>query len=417
MLAPISLEFFTMLPRSFPAFFLCLLLTPLAAPRLASSQDISFDREALFTEVSSLIQKNFYDPKLRGLDWPAIENQYRPMAHSAADRDAFAKIINQLLANLKTSHTAYFSKNDPKRYQILGVFESLAEPDESDRWEYDGIGVDVESRDGKTFLRSVYDGLPAHKAGLLYGDEILSVDGTPFHPILSFAGKSAKEVLIKYRRQEDAPPREVVVNVERLDGRTLFLRALEASVSIHERHGRKIGYLHAWSYAGAKYQERIRHHLIGGNLKDCDAVILDLRDGWGGASFEYLDLFRPSILEMKSTARNGDVYQSKGAWNKPVALLVNARTTSGKEVFTYGFKKLGLGKVIGEPTAGAVVAGSPKLLSNGDVLYLAVADVQIDGKRLEGAGVAPDIAIPRPLPYAGGADPQREKALDILSGK
>jgi carboxyl-terminal processing protease len=46
------------------------------------------------------------------------------------------------------------------------------------------------------------------------------------------------------------------------------------------------------------------------------------------------------------------------------------------------------------------------------VLYLAVKDVLVDGERLEGVGVSPDIAVPDRLEYAAGADPQLERAID-----
>lgn len=39
--------------------------------------------------------------------------------------------------------------------------------------------------------------------------------------------------------------------------------------------------------------------------------------------------------------------------------------------------------------------------------------MRIDGERLEGVGVQPDVAVPVPLPYADGADPQLERALDM----
>ena len=38
----------------------------------------------------------------------------------------------------------------------------------------------------------------------------------------------------------------------------------------------------------------------------------------------------------------------------------------------------------------------------------------VDGVRLEGVGVPPDVEVEIELPYAGGADPQLEAALDVL---
>ena len=75
----------------------------------------------------------------------------------------------------------------------------------------------------------------------------------------------------------------------------------------------------------------------------------------------------------------------------------------------------GVGPVVGTRTAGAVVGGSPTVIRPGMLLYIAVLDVLIDGERLEGRGVEPDIAVPFELPYANGADPQLDAALEALT--
>jgi carboxyl-terminal processing protease len=50
-------------------------------------------------------------------------------------------------------------------------------------------------------------------------------------------------------------------------------------------------------------------------------------------------------------------------------------------------------------------------MQDGSLLYLAVADVLVDGERLEGKGVTPDISVSFPLAYAQGADPQKAQAI------
>jgi carboxyl-terminal processing protease len=56
-------------------------------------------------------------------------------------------------------------------------------------------------------------------------------------------------------------------------------------------------------------------------------------------------------------------------------------------------------------------------MPGGNLLYVAVSGLEVDGEVLEGLGVAPDIEVTRPLPYARGADPVLEKAIAILAGK
>jgi hypothetical protein len=50
---------------------------------------------------------------------------------------------------------------------------------------------------------------------------------------------------------------------------------------------------------------------------------------------------------------------------KPVAMLVNGGTRSGKEILAYGFKKYRLGEIIGSRTEGAVLAATAFLIGGG----------------------------------------------------
>jgi carboxyl-terminal processing protease len=46
-----------------------------------------------------------------------------------------------------------------------------------------------------------------------------------------------------------------------------------------------------------------------------------------------------------------------------------------------------------------------------------MSESRVDGERLEGRGVAPDIEVPFDFRYAAGRDPQLERALEVLSGQ
>ena len=67
--------------------------------------------------------------------------------------------------------------------------------------------------------------------------------------------------------------------------------------------------------------------------------------------------------------------------------------------------------LVGDRTAGAVLAGTPRPLADGSVLYVAVGNVLVDGEQVEGIGVEPDVKVPRKLPYAAGKDEQIEAAV------
>jgi len=192
----------------------------------------------------------------------------------------------------------------------------------------------------------------------------------------------------------------------------MFLEGLEASARLVQSHGRRIGYVHVWCYAGYAYQRALERLLSAGTLKDADALIWDLRDGWGGAVPECLDLFNPRAPTMQVTDRNGVSEFEDVKWRKPVAMLINGGTRSGKEVLAYGFKKYRLGEVIGTRTEGAVL-GATVFLIGGGLLLLAVDDVRVDGERLEGA--APTIKVQAGSIYGAPGDPQLDRAVAILS--
>ena len=374
------------------------------------AETLEFDPRAVFDEVVQHVQTHFYRPEAINDAWRAHVQRLRPQVTRVTSRDDLAAVLNELLATLNASHTHYFSTNHPKRYQLLGVFNAMFEQDRTDLFVYPGIGIDTRTIDDQTVITAVFDGFAADEAGLRYGDRILHVDGRPFRGVRSFA-KTDGPVVLDIARGESR--RQVTIQPEPLDGRTMFATALTDSVRVMDVGSRRIGYLHVWSYAGQKYQDLVRSELLWGQLAECDAVVIDLRDGWGGADLNYLNLFRPPIATVQGTSRDGASNSYTGVWERPVAVLTNGGSTSGKELFTYGFRKLKLGTVVGETTAGAVLAGRIFLLSNGDVLYLAVSSVAVDGRVLEGVGVEPDVHVPRAWDAAD--DPQLNAAIRELT--
>ena len=390
---------------------------------LFATSAVAQDRLVLFDEVTATVEEQFFDPSLNGLDWKAAAAEHRARVTADMDRETFAAEVNALLGRLEASHTMYLTKDSPKWYQLSGVFlqggAEIAEkmvPYLSDGAPlYAGIGVFTANRPTGWFVTGVFDGHPAEKAGILLGDRIVSVGDEPYHPIHSFAGREGTQVRVSVERR----PGEVLdltATPAMLNGITMFREAMAESARIFEQGGARVGYMHAWSYAGKAYQEILRNAVLFGELKDADALVLDVRGGWGGASPDYLGLFAKRGIEVTGIRRDGSSFSFGSGWTKPVVLLVDEGTTSGKELLAYGFRALGIGPIVGERTAGAVLAGRFNVLSDGSLLYLAVNDVRVDGVRLEGRGVAPDVEVPFDPAYAAGTDPQLDKAVEVAAG-
>lgn len=377
----------------------------------------------VFEEVWQLVYENFYDPTFNNLNWNEVKKKYTPLAKAAESIEVASVIINNMLAELNTSHTHFYTKFDPEYYQLLDIFKSgplgkqikALFPD--GKISYPGIGIITTNINGTIFIKGVLEGSPADKAGLKVGYRIISVNGERYHPVKPFLNNVGKEISVKVQYASNPnSTKDIQVIPKNIIASELFFEAMKHSMTIIERNNKTIGYVRVWSYAGEKYHKLLKNEIAFGKFRNADALILDLRDGWGGANPDYLNLFNKNVPIMTWVSRNGEQMPIDFQWRKPVAMLVNECTRSGKELLAYGFKKFKVGKVIGSKTAGAVIGGRFFLLQDGSALYLAVQGSRIDGEILEGKGVIPDIEVPFSLEYCDMNDPQLEKAIDVLSG-
>ncbi|MFC1742587.1 S41 family peptidase [Candidatus Riflebacteria bacterium] len=381
-----------------------------------------FEPIIVFNDVTRVVENNFYDSKLKGLDWQGLKNRYATLAGKAKSRASLTEIINRMLAHLKVSHTRFLSKHETAYYQLLDIFvkwrqgKRIKKLFKEREVNYTGIGIFTCKIGGKVFIKGVLDGTPAAGADLKRGYQIISVDGKPFQQIDSFKGRAGEECSMLIQFSPEPADRKIVrVIPEKIKPNQAFLQSIKESMRIHKVGLKKIGYIHIWSYAGEQYQHELIRQLKHSELRDVDALVLDLRDGWGGAWPRYLNIFNNRIPDMQWIKRDGEKLDMDHQWRRPVVMLVNEGTRSGKEILAYGFKKFGYGKVIGTKTAGAVMAGRLYLLQDGSALYLAVYDLFVDGERLEEKGIIPDIEVLRPLEYSNGKDPQLEEAVKYLA--
>jgi C-terminal processing protease CtpA/Prc len=390
----------------------------------ASAEDLKPAASPVFDRVVTLVEERFFSPEALPA-FRAVVAELREAATAGAPIPV-DEAIDAALASLGASHTARYTMDRVDYYELANVFRYALRSDArrlfppEGRVAYDGIGIASRMIDGKVFATDVYDGGPAAFAGLKAGDEILAVDGAPFSEIGSFNGKAGKIVRLEVRRTAAAAPIAVSIEVQRLQPEETFLKAISDSVRVVDRDGRKIGIIHLWMYTSDEVAEILSEELGGGRLKDVDGLILDLRSRWGGAPADAAEMFVGGTGDMTMTDRAGDIRYVNTRWDKPVVAIIDEGTRSGMEILTYALRKNGV-PLVGTNTAKAVVAGTAFLLPDDSLLLLAVSDVHVDGGRLEGVGVAPDIVVPFDIRYANGADPQMDAALTemgrVLAGE
>lgn len=372
----------------------------------------------VFNEACSLVEEHFYDPDLHGVDWRAVRDELLPLAERADSAAALSAVINSALDRLGASHTRHYHPGEAAYYELLDVFN----PDGLDEGAnplppagpvtYTGIGVATREIGGRVFIEDVYHTGPADAAGLLAGDEIVAVEGDPWRDAASFAGRRGVPTAMSIRREgPDAEAQELVVTPERISPRELFAASLRRGARIVRHGDAAIGVIRVRSYAHPDYHEAVME-LATGRLAAADALVLDIRGGWGGANPSYMSLVNPVVPELEMKRRGRAWVGVDAAWRKPLVVIIDGGSRSGKEVLAHAYKSRHLATLVGERTAGAVLGGRLFTLGDGGLLYLAVADVRVDGERLEGVGVEPDVVVERELPYSQGRDRQLEAALD-----
>ncbi|WP_164011398.1 S41 family peptidase [Pyxidicoccus trucidator] len=358
-------------------------------------------------EVVDHVRTRFLDPK-KGEAWAVKHRGYGAAATNAED---FARRTNEALAELGTSHTVLYPRGSVGHTALTAIFQQFLR---LPRVEHSSLGADLVERPDGIFVRHVFPGGPAARAGLLRGDRLVSVEGKPFHPVTSLDGRAGRATRLSIERTRGGAPLTLTVTPRRVNPKVEWLEVQRGSSRIVDHNGRRVAYQHLYSCAGSEHQDALEDALTG-TFASAEALVIDFRDGWGGCNPEFLNLFNPLVPLFTDINREGRRNTRSTTWRKPVVLLVNGNSRSGKEMVAFAMKRHKRATLVGQRTAGSVLAGAPLPLSNGDLLYLAVMDVEVEGVRLEGTGVPVDVEVPDALPYAAGKDPQLDKALDVAA--
>ena len=200
------------------------------------------------------------------------------------------------------------------------------------------------------------------------------------------------------------------------DESKLFENDSYARTKIIEYKDHRFVYMPLWWLSGLKMKVVLDKGLeLASRSK---GIIIDLRNGFGGSpAVDYIRPFLKNGLEtitIESIGRDHISKSTAAGFNKPIIVLINSGSRSGKELLAYYFKKTQRGVLVGERTAGYVTAGKYQRISQNSILYYCVEMIVVDSKRLEGVGIEPDIEVPFDIRFAAGKDVQLERAKDEM---
>lgn len=125
-------------------------------------------RQQVFDKVCQLVPRKHFNPALNGADWPALVESRKPRILEADTIERYENEVQELLNELKTSHTGFFHRSlrkVPARFSINATFQKVL-LDGNAHWMF----------------QDVHEGGAAHAARLEPGDVLLELNGEPILP-------------------------------------------------------------------------------------------------------------------------------------------------------------------------------------------------------------------------------------------
>ncbi len=375
----------------------------------------------MFTDAWRLHRDHFYDPGMHGVDWPAMHDKYVPLVDRVTNRSELSDLFAQMVGELSALHH-FVRRGDHRRGDDLNIHPaSLGAVMERD--EAAGGYRIVEIYNGDPDLPSRLAPLGRPDVDVDAGDLLLAINGrsvlTAPHPGDLLRHQAGRQTLLRVADADGGRPREVIVTPIT----PAELRDLRYADWEHKRRQRveadsqgEIGYVHLRAMGGRDYESWARNYFPVANRQ---GLILDMRHNQGGNIDSWIlgNLLRRPWMWWKG--RTGMEYANmQFSFAGHVVVLCDEATASDGETLAEGFRRLGLGKVIGTRTwGGDIWLSMDNTLVDGGIA--SAAEYGVYGPEgiwlIEGEGVLPDIEVDN-LPHATfeGQDAQLEAAIRHL---
>ena len=374
----------------------------------------------MFIEAWRLERDYFYDRGMHGNDWPAILQRYLPLVDRVTDRDELSDLLAQMVSNLSALHT-FVRGGDVRRGRdqvqpgFLGA--TLQRDSAAGGWRVDHV-----YRSNPDYP-SQLSPLARPDVAVSEGDVIQMIDGVATlgvaDPALLLRNQANRQVRLRVRDRRGDSTREVIaVPVTAARAEELRYDDWEYSrrLLVDSASRGQIGYVHLRAMGSDDIAQWFREFYPVFNRQ---GLIVDVRHNRGGNIDSWIlgRLIRKAWMYWQPRVGN-PYWNMQWAFRGHLVLLVDEWTASDGEAFSEGFRRLGLGRIIGARTWGGEIwlTSSNVLVDRG---IATAAEFGVYGPEgawlIEGHGVDPDSVVDN-LPHAtfGGGDAQLQAGLAYL---
>jgi len=374
----------------------------------------------MFVDAWRMERDYFYDRNLHNVDYEGLLARHRSFVDRVSDRSELNDLLAHLVGELSALHT--FVRGGDLRPPADNVTPASL-----------GARLVRDEAKGGYRIEHIYRSDPEYKDNLSplgrpmstirEGEIIATINGVPTtsvaDPALLLRNTAGQQVLLEIKPAAGGPARkEIVVPITPYAESDLryaeweYTRRLEV-----EKAGQgDIGYVHLRAMGGDNYTEWVKNFYP---VFDRKGLIIDVRHNRGGNIDSWIleKLMRRAWFYWQSRV-GAPTWNMQYAFRGHMVVLCDERTASDGEAFAEGFRRLGLGRVIGTRTWGGEI-----WLSSSNILVdqgiASAAEMGVYGPEgewlIEGHGVDPDIVVDN-LPHAtfNGKDAQLEAAVKHL---
>ncbi len=362
----------------------------------------------IFTLAGGVFVGALFAPALLqlGMLWGLFPS--RDLNHASSYVREVLELVNENYVDAQAS-----SYDALARSAIHGMVESLdphsefmeardsAELEEDLSGEFGGIGIQVETREGRVVIISPIAGTPGERAGILRGDEITGIDGHRLG-----AGTTMDDVVDKLRGK---PRTRVVLSLYRPSTRRNFDLTLTREIIKVDSVGEPrvidgdIGYVRIKEFSdhtGEQFVDAV-NRLLKQNI---NSLVIDLRNNPGGLLDAAVEVAEPFFKKgelivytqgRKPADREDFRAEAEGdPLDLPVAVLINAGTASAAEIVTGALKDTGRAVIVGERSFGKGSVQAIFKLKDGEALRLTTAHYYTpSGVSIHEKGIAPQVEV------------------------
>lgn len=373
----------------------------------------------IYEEAWRQMRDFFYVANMHGVDWPAMKEKYGRLLPYLNDRNDLNYLIGEMIGELNVGH-AYISGGDrsmPDRIST-GLLGAKVSKDASGYFRLDKI------LKGANWSKTLRSPLLEPGVNLNEGDYILAINGKSLNDVpdiyallVNQADKQV-ELTVNTSAKMDGS-RKVIVLPIKSEADLYYYNWVQDNIrKVNEATNGQVGYIHIPDMGVEGLNEFVKHFYP---QLDKKALIIDDRGNGGGNVSPMIierlqrEVSRANMVRNVPTQGQTPRQMMLG----PKVVLLDHYSASDGDLFPYGFRRHGLGKLIGTRSWGGVVGirGSLPFVDGADLRKPEFASYSADESKwiIEGEGVSPDIYVENdPAKEYAGVDEQLNKAIEVI---